>query len=448
MIGPSSLELRSHPVDLADEPRRNRPWVFVILLSLMFLFSFLDRNILALLAQLVKADLGISNTQFSVLHGVGFGVLYAILGMPIAHWLDRGPRVQIVAAGVAIWSLCTCLTSVATSFPVLLALRMGVAAGEAVLTPAAVSLVADLFPPSRRGAPLAVYGSTGGMMGGMGSFLLGGATYSLASYLQPMIGHAPWRITLFIVGIPGLILAVILLATCREPERRDSASSIQLATVRGAIGYLKLEAAVYLPLFGGLGLCTLVGIGFTAWSPTIMMNRYNYSLADAGLLLGLVGSACGITGALFWPLLGERWIRQGRHSALITALAVLSATETLSVAIACLAKPVWIYVAASGVTMITMGGMIPLIPLTIQNVAPPTMAARVVALYLLIINLMGIAFGPFVIAFLADRVFFGSNSLSLAILSLSIPLTPAIYFLCLWPRQRYQRSAIQRNIDN
>ena len=191
-------------------------WYMVFSLTLIYCVSFLDRNILSLLAVPIAGALGISKTQLGLLYGLGFGVLYALVGLPLAHWIDRGQRVWIVVIGVTLWSLCTFASAFATSFGQLAILRSGVAIGEAVLSPAAVSLIADLFDRERRTLPTSIYSAVGTVMG-YGSYFFAGGALDLATHLSTQMAMAPWRLTLIIVGLPGLLLAPLLRLTVREP---------------------------------------------------------------------------------------------------------------------------------------------------------------------------------------------------------------------------------------
>src|SRR5580693_4273673 len=210
-VGRTTPEAGAHP---------SRRWWTIALLGLLLAVSFVDRQILALLVNPIGKELGLSDTRLGVLYGAGFGILYSLAGLPLAQWLDRSARIRIVVFGVVAWSCATIAAGFASDYWTLLACRSGVAIGEAVLTPAAVSLIADMFAPDRRTLPTSLYTAVASLMG-VGAFAVGGAAVDLATRLSPVVGLEPWRLTLVLVGAPGLLLAAILAFTGREPDRRE-----------------------------------------------------------------------------------------------------------------------------------------------------------------------------------------------------------------------------------
>ncbi|MGE0830089.1 MAG: MFS transporter, partial [Hyphomonadaceae bacterium] len=205
----------------ASQPRLAGAWYSVALLTALYAMSFLDRFILSLLAAPVSKDLNLSDVQMSLLLGAGFAVVYALSGVPIAQLLDLKERRTIVCSGVATWSLSTIAAGFANSFAMLAVCRAGVALGEAVLAPAAISLIADLFPREKRALPISVFASMTGLMS-TGAFIIGAAALNLATAIAPVTGLAPWRCTLLLVGAPGLLLAFVFLTTIKEPARVGS----------------------------------------------------------------------------------------------------------------------------------------------------------------------------------------------------------------------------------
>lgn len=223
-----------------------KSWYAVFILSILYCLSFIDRLILAIVAQPVAVDLQLTDVQMGVLLGAGFAVVYALSGLPIASLIDRGHRIRVIAAGVVLWSIMTMASAFAASFGALLFARAGVALGEAALTPAAISLIANMFPADRRAVPTAIYSAMASIMT-VGGYIVGGAALSLASALQPITGLVSWRMTFLLVGIPGLILALILLVTVREPRVTPSstAGTVASANFLQFCRYLSAEWAFY-----------------------------------------------------------------------------------------------------------------------------------------------------------------------------------------------------------
>ena len=188
------------------------------LLVVVNVFNYLDRQILSILLESIKRDLQLSDTALGFLTGIAFALFYTFAGIPIARWADRGLRRTIMALGLAVWSGMTTLTGLAQSFTQLALARIGVGVGEAACSPPAHSLLSDYFPPERRGTALSIF-SLGVPIGIMIGYLSGG-------WINQYFG---WRTAFFVVGLPGLLLAVVVRLTLREPPRGHS-ESLQTST--------------------------------------------------------------------------------------------------------------------------------------------------------------------------------------------------------------------------
>jgi len=198
-------------------------WYVVVICMLAYIFSFVDRQILALMIEPIKHDLQLSDTQFSLLHGLAFSLFYAVMGIPIALLADRYSRPKIIAIGVAFWSLATAACGLSRSFAHMFLARIGVGVGEAALSPATYSMLSDMFPRDKLGRAVGIY-SIGSFIGGGMAFLIGGYVINLLksvdSVVVPWVGAMrPWQVTFFIVGLPGLLVALLILLTVRDPQR-------------------------------------------------------------------------------------------------------------------------------------------------------------------------------------------------------------------------------------
>jgi MFS family permease len=285
-VGRTTPQAGAHPA---------RRWWTIALLGLLLAVSFVDRQILALLVNPIGKELRLSDTRLGLLYGAGFGILYSLAGLPLAQWLDRSARIRIVVFGVVAWSCATIAAGFSRDYWALLACRSGVAIGEAVLTPAAVSLIADMFAPDRRTLPTSLYTAVASLMG-VGAFALGGAAVDFATRLSPAVGLEPWRLTLVLVGLPGLFLATILAFTGREPDRRqDALDKAPYASVPAAWRYLVAERGVLAPFLGAVALISIAIYAMLSWAVTLMMRGYGLRPAEAGYLFGisLVGVVVG-----------------------------------------------------------------------------------------------------------------------------------------------------------
>lgn len=393
------------PPAYRDVLTSRQAWYIVVVLTLANVSGFVDRQILSLLVEPIKRDLGVSDTQVSLLMGLSFAVFYSVLGIPIGRLADRGSRRAIVAVGAVLWSAMTALSGLARSFSQLFVLRVGVGVGEATLGPSAVSLIADAFPRERRGTAMSVYM--------LGTFLGSGIAYALGAYVVgltaaqsgwtwPIVGEIrPWQTVFVIVGLPGLLIGVLAM-TMRDPPRESNAAVLPFAEV---IGYFRLHARTMSTLSLGFACSAAVNYGIAAWLATFFVRTHGWTATEAGTLQGALTMTVGVAGTLLGGRLTDRWVRAGQTDAplrvgiyaalglLITAgLYPLVPSATLA---AVLLVPVNLFAA---------------MPWGAANAAvaealPSRMRGQGSAVYFLVVNLFAGAFGPTAVALLTDHVF-------------------------------------------
>jgi MFS family permease len=340
--------------DEADYPRRSYAWCVVAILIGTAIISYTDRQVLSLLVDPVRRDLGISDTQISLLLGTAFAVVYGIAGIPFGLLADRASRRNLIFFGVLVWSGGTVACGYSHSFGQLFAARIVVGLGESVLSPAAISLISDYFPPSRRG--LAVGSFLSGIAIGIGaSILIGGGVLQLvetgAFAGTPLAAIVPWRLVLLLIGAPGFAwsLAILLI---REPVRRaveTRAMSDAGTTTRRATVYAL--ATIYLVV----ATASLVDNAVGAWAPTLLIRTFSRDPAQVGLQLGLLLTVAFGGGVLLGGWLsdfvgsGGRWLRK-LGVCLVASLAILpvsSAINASQVNVVLTAVP--LYFALSGI---------------------------------------------------------------------------------------------------
>ena len=363
------------------------------LLFLCYVFNWVDRNVLAILLAPIQAELGVSDTAMGFLSGLAFAVFYTVLGIPIARWADVGNRRSILALGVAGWSAMTVACGLARSFAALALARVGVGVGEAAGSPSSHSLISDTFPPERRGRALSVY-AMGNYAGHFVAFVIGGWINE----------HYGWRATFFAMGVPGLLLALLVRTTVREP-RRGRFDPTPHAAARASFGealrFLGRQRS-YLFINVGGSLSALVGYGFGIWSPTFFMRVHGMGTAEAGLWLGWLGPLGGIAGTFLGGMLIDRfgasrpswylWIPAFSALAHVpVSLALLLGSE--ATALALFAPHALLFAIYVGPMFAAM-----------QGIAPPRMRALAVAIHLLCVNLLGLGAGPLVVGALNDAM--------------------------------------------
>ncbi|MGE3301933.1 MAG: MFS transporter [Hyphomonadaceae bacterium] len=428
----------------AEAPGLGKAWFAVVLLVLLYCMSFIDRLVLSLLASQVSASLHISDTALGVLYGVGFGVVYSLIGLPLAHMIDNHNRVRLVIAGVVLWSACTLLSAFADTFMHLLLLRTGVAIGEAVLSPAAISLIADFFPRDKRTAPTTVYNAVSSYMGS-GAFVIGAGALDIATRYTAATGMEPWRFTLVLVGAPGLILALIFALGVREPPRHQEAAAAEqgkdFKSVGQALSYVRKEAGLYGCLFVCAAALTTIGFAASAWAPTLLVRAHGMTPAQSGYFYGTVGMIAAVCGAAVWPAAMRYWMKKGRLDALPTIMSVTVTISWLAIATIGCAKADWIVLVAAGLNGFFGVASGVLIPLIIQYVTPGRMRARIMALYLLANNLIGFAVGPPLAAFISENFYSGPFAIGYGFTTVALIFGP-IGTIAVWRMRKYYARAL------
>jgi MFS family permease len=301
--------------DASGYPRRSYAWCVVAILIATAIVSYTDRQVLSLLVDPVRRDLGISDTQISLLLGTAFAVIYGIAGIPFGMLADRTSRRNLIFFGVVVWSLGTVACGYAQNFEQLFAARIVVGLGESVLSPAAISLISDYFPPSRRGMAVGCFLS--GIAIGIGaSILIGGGVLHLveagAMVGTPLGSVAPWRLVLLLIGVPGLAWSLMILLI-REPKRRfTEARTTPDAAVRTRRATLYVVAPIYLVV----AMASLVDNAVGAWAPTLLIRSFGRDPAQVGVQLGLLLTIAFGGGVLLGGWLSDlvgghgRWLRK------------------------------------------------------------------------------------------------------------------------------------------
>ena len=423
-------------------------WYVVGVLTFAYLVSFLDRQILALMVGPIQEDLMLSDTQMSLLMGLAFSIFYIFMAVPLGRLADNSVRRNIIVGGVTLWSLMTAACGLAGSYWHLFLARMGVGVGEATLTPSATSMIADYFPSGARGKALATY-NAGVSLGTGFAMVFGGLIITYVStserHVLPIVGSvAAWQYVFFLVALPGL-LVVLLMLTVREPARQETSAAAQNLSFRDVLTYLYGRRKIYIPLFLGMSVNTIVGYALFSWIPTSFARVHGWTMGDIGLGYGLIILATGPLGVFIAGSLIDKLHRAGQHNAELKV-------ALLSIAI-CLPGVVYLPLAATGQAalmamipasigpaMTTASGSIAVI-----NVTPNQIRGQTMALYLLTISLLGLSLGPTAVALLTDYVFVDPAMIDWSISSVVIAsslFSAIMLWRCLDPFAEGVRNAV------
>ncbi len=404
--------MSSIPASDPPYPSQRYAWYVVFVLVLAYTFSFIDRQILALLVGPIKADLGLSDTMFSLLGGIAFASFYTLLGLPIGRMADKRSRRGIIMGGIAIWSLMTALCGVTKNFWQLFVARMGVGVGEAALSPAAYSMIADYFKPKYLGTAISVYGM--GIYIGSGlAFIVGGTVVSWAAgaedYVLPIIGTIhPWQMTFFAVGLPGLLI-VLLMLTIKEPRRRGIVQKAEQKAVEDAVPirevaqFVRKRWRTFMAHFLGFAPLSLIGYGSSAWIPAFFERTYDGF--EVAFWYGTIVLIFGPLGIVVGGALADRWRAQGRKDSFLR-VGIMAALVLVPINIFQPLMPN-AYLAIALIIPSAFFGAMPfgVAPAAIQAITPNRMRGQVSAMYLFTVNIIGLGLGPTIIALCTDYVF-------------------------------------------
>ncbi|MCG8313953.1 MAG: MFS transporter [Pseudomonadales bacterium] len=401
-------------------------------LLLAYILSFIDRNVLSLLVGPIREAFNITDFQFSLLHGLAFTLFYIFLGLPVGWLADRISRKKIIISGVFFWSLMTCLCGYAKNFTTLFATRIGVGIGEATLSPAAYSLLADSYSAKNLKWATSIF-AMGITIGSGTSYIVGGWLYDLFTQSDyshlPLIGNMqPWQLTFVAVGVPGLIVVALLLLI-REPKRiQETTPSPTMNNnplpIKQVAQFILREWRAYGSIMFSVSMMAIVGYGTLIWYPEFLVRTYQMSKSDAGAMLGSIfifaGTAGTFSGAWFSSYLHKLGFADANMRVVLFAATICCIPATAAPlmnssfwALALATLVIFVHYTHFGVAMAAL-----------QNITPNRMRAQVSALLLFVANFFGLALGGSIVASLTDFVFQGDQHLRFSLASISIVFYP------------------------
>lgn len=401
-----------HPIARQSEFSSRYLWYALSLLFAANLFNYMDRMVISVVLPLIKADLDLSDTQLGVLTGIAFAVFYATFGIPIARWADRGTRRTIVSLAIAVWSAMTVLCGMAQNFLHMMLARFGVGIGEAGCVPPSHSMIADFFPTERRATALGIH-TSGATLGIVGGLVLGG-------YIAETWG---WRWAFFMLGAPGLLLAIVTQLTLREPTRgayEEAAVDAPQPPLREVLRYFARRSSyVHLVIVFAMG--SFAAFGIQMWLPSFYVRSFGMSTAEVGFYFGIafgLGSAIGTLGGGYVA----DWMGKGDMRRPLLILGVGASAMTLPLSLGVLLSP-WAALALSlNLVSSTIGGLAngPLFA-AIQSVVDNRMRAIAVAILMFSSSMIGVGLGPLFAGMLSDMLAprFGDDSLRYSLIILS-----------------------------
>lgn len=390
----------AQPYPAPGPPRRR--WV-LFMMFFVALFNYLDRNVLAVLLEDIKADLGASDWQMGLLSGLAFAVVFSTLAFPVARLADRTSRVAVLAAATAIWSAMTALCGLAGNCGQLLLARVGVAAGEAGGAPPAHALIAAHYPAEKRAGALAVF-ALGGALGTTLGYAVAGAINKAYD----------WRTAFIAVGLPGLLVAALVLLTVRDPSQgrtSEQPSAVHAGTLWSDVSEL-LARRSFSFVVAGFAIAAIAGVGAIAWLPAFYQRMHGLDSEQAGIGLLAANGLPSMVGLLAGGVVGDALFRRDRRWAAWLPALGLAISVPLTFGL--------LFASSAGASFAFMVGPALLTGLyvspsfaVIQSLAEPRRRATAAALASFCVTMVGAGLGPFLIGALSDALapFFGGQSL-------------------------------------
>lgn len=381
-------------------------WYVACILMLSYVVAFADRVVIGLLTPAIKADLGLTDTQMSLLQGLAFALCYTLCGLPIGWLADRTNRTRLLSAGMALWSTMTAVCGLTSTFGPLFLARMSVGIGEATLTPCSTSLLGDYFPPRIRSRAFGLFASAPAI-GTFVAFTGGGLIYTWLEReggiaIGPLGHLQAWQGTFIVLGLPGVVISALLALTVREPLRIGMPRADSVEPIPTGNTYFRTNAVTLLCHHFGISLIMMAIYAYVAWLPSLFQRSYGWTTAEFGLAFGLPGGVLGFVGALAAGYAGSWWRKRGNENSLLHACAIGGALSAIGGVLTPLMPTGSTALAAYLVTTLFNNSANVLGLAAIVELAPNHVRGRVTATYVLCTGLLASTLGPLIVGAASD----------------------------------------------
>lgn len=438
------------PVENRDSanawPAPSRGWLLVLLLALASVVSQFDRTVINLMVAPLKAEFALNDTQFGLLQSVAFGIFYVLACIPIARLADNHSRRTILGIAIALWSLFAMASGLARSYAQLFLTRIGVAVGEASLTPAGLSMLSDHFPPEKLARPVSGFLLSAPIGQGL-AFIGGGsllAWLSTAPLLETGIlsGFEPWQAAFLIVGAPGLLL-VPFFFLIPEPKRIGTGSALPL-TKREVLEVVSSRRRALVPMFCGFAMVLLVAYSFAIWTPALLGRTFGWGPGQIGLWYGLVLLVFGTSGVFVAGLLSDWLSARGYADAPLRVAAGGFALCGVAGTIAPLMPTAELALGLLAVATFCGNMPFPCAATSLQLIVPNRARAQVSAVYVTFTTLVGLTLGPLVVGLMTDFVFRDPSEIRYSlsvVVAVAAPVMVLMMVLAMRPYRAARESA-------
>lgn len=427
-------------------PASWRGWLLVALLALASVMSQFDRTVINLMVAPLKAEFGLNDSAFAALQGIAFGIFYVIACIPLGRVADNASRKAIIGVCLFLWSLFAMGSGLARSYGQLFLTRIGVAVGEASLTPAGLSMLSDHFPPERLGRPVSGFLMSAPVGQGLafigGGSLLTGLAGSRLLETGPLQGLAPWQAAFIIIGAPGLLLAPLFFLL-REPRRRGAGAAEHLP-LRETAAVIGSKWRALVPMFIGFAMVLLVAYSIAIWTPALLERTFGWNPAQIGLGFGLVLIVFGTSGVYVAGILSDKLSARGHLDAPLKVAAGGFAIAGVTGTLAPLMPSPWLTLALFGATLFFGNMPFPCAATALQLIVPNRARAQISAVYVTFTTLVGLSVGPTVIGLMTDYVFRDPADIKYSMsvtIAVAAPVMVLMMLLALRPYRRFRQGA-------
>ena len=415
-------------------PSSQQAWYGVVILTLAYILSFLDRQLLSLVVTDVKSDLDLTDSQVSIILGFAFALFYTTMGIPIGRLADKKSRRTIIGIGITFWCFMTAATGIVKTYAQLFIARIGVGVGEATLSPSALSIISDYFPKEKRGTAMGFF-NMGVSVGSGIALILGGQIVAYFAdfppIILPLVGQIyEWQALFIFIGIPGLLVA-LLMSTIKEPSRKgkmtlvnESGSSSEEISIKDTIRFIYQRKEAYGWLFLSMACSVLIGYAFLSWLPTMYIRSYNIGIPTITLWLGIAFLIGGPFGATMSGWLGDKLYKKYNNSSHVMLFAYSMIILTVAAVLVPLMPSYQTATLMFIPQIVTAAGQTALAPVAMINITPNQLRGQVIAVYFFVISMTGYTLGPTSVALITDFIFKDESLImySMSIVSLVVGL--------------------------
>lgn len=424
--------------------RRADSWRTVWILAVVWTMAMLDRVIILLLIPGIKESMQLTDTEVSLLYGLAFAICFSVVGIPLGHLVDRWSRRNLLLGGMLGWSAATLACALSHDFWTFFAARMAVGAFQAVLAPAAISMVADLFPTEQRGKPTALL-LAASMFGGALANLVGGLLLDAFAHHQPdlpLLGRlAPWQLALLGAGLVSLAASPLLMLV-REPAR-ELASASASAKGFGMVAHVRRHGAMFLLLFAAFVVIAIAGNGVGNWWPAVFMRQSGLTPTETGVVLGTISLVGGIGAAVIGGALSDWAARRDPRTGRLKLTAVALGGQM--VVLLPLLQPGFVpgIVVALSISVVLSGVVGAACYSLLPDLVPPQGRGLLIAMYQFVGNLIGFGLGPTAVALVTNEVLRAESRVAEAMMLFGLPIyaLAGLFVLLAAPSVRRMRAA-------